>query len=186
MSTPETWCIFDTETTGLIHNDLRPLHRQPRCIEFAAVLIQPDADGVWHEVDFLDFLCDPAPVKITDEITRITGIKPADVVGAPRWADKALEVAQFFDRADGIAGHNLAFDTRQVAMENARSGRVTLWPEKKICTVEGTEHLFGEMGKLSHLFMNLFNAEHPGGHRAVVDVRATARAFAELKRRGEI
>ncbi len=179
------WVIFDTETTGLITNDLRPLRKQPRILEFAAVQVQRDESGEWREIGHMDTLIDPG-VTFDPIITKITGIKPADLVGKPHWSDVAGEVAAFFDRADGYAAHNLSFDRRMIANENARVGRETIWPARAICTVESTEHLGGKALKLSDLHEMFFGEPHTGAHRALDDVRATARVFVELMKRGEI
>lgn len=180
----ETWAIFDTETTGLLANDLRPLSRQPKAIEVAAVLVRQVAPGEWREIDAFETLLNPG-VLIDAVITRVTGLRNADLEGQPRWEGVAAKFQAFIDRADGIAGHNISFDRRIIAMENARIERVTIWPEKVLCTVEVGEALWGKRVKLSDMHTNLFGSPHEGAHRAISDVRATAKCLAELMNRGE-
>ena len=171
--------IFDTETTGLIRSRIIPLTRQPCVIELYACL----CDEAGEIVDELDQIICP-PVAVTQEITNITGITPEMVKGMPPFVavkDRFLSMAM---RADEVVAHNLAFDMGIIDFEFRRLNISMLWPAKKTCTVEMTEHIKGHRLKLSALHEYLFGEPFEGAHRAKVDVNALRRCFFELRKRG--
>ena len=174
--------IFDTETTGLVANSLQGEKHQPRVIEFFAQMVDEESG---QAVEELEFFCDPR-IPLTEEITRITGIKPEDLVGAPRWAEMAGQVSDLIGRADKVVAHNLSYDQFVVEAEMARAGQPVVWPARRVCTVEGTEHLKGHRLNLSALHELLFGEPFAGAHRARVDVQALTRCYLELLKRQEI
>lgn len=183
--------IFDTETTDLVKSELADDKLQPHIIEFFGVLL--DEEG--EIVEQLGLLCDPG-VPITEEITRITGLKAEDVAGQPGFAASAQQVADFFAKAGEAVAHNLAFDRQVVDLEFARlkpekksgskseSSPVMVWPKRMTCTVEETAWLKGHRLSLTALYEHLFGETFAGAHRAQVDVMALARCWIELKKRG--
>lgn len=173
--------IFDTETTALIQNRLVAEANQPRIIEFCGGLYDSEAQLIRE----LDFLCDPG-VPITEEITKITGIKPEDVAGKKRFASHAADVRELIAEADVVVAHNLTYDMAVVNFELGRLQTAVEWPVDLVCTVEGTEHLLGYRLNLSALHQFLFDEPFSGAHRAKVDVTALARCYFELVRRGEL
>ena len=73
---------FDTETTGLIKPNVVELEKQPEIIELYMAKLIFRSDGVIEQIDGIDtFLTPKGP--ISEEITRITGITPLMVKGAP-------------------------------------------------------------------------------------------------------
>lgn len=172
------YLVFDTETTGLITNSVIADKHQPRVIEFFGHII--DRKGkVYRE---LHFVCDPG-VPVTDIITKITGITQEEVRGKPRFKHWANEVVDLIQEADAYVAHNLSFDIDMVTMDLKRADREVEWSGRKICTVEGTEHIKGFRLNLSALHEHLFGAAFPGAHRARVDVEALTRCFVELMKR---
>lgn len=171
--------IFDTETTGLIKNSAQPLAKQPHIIEFSGLLVDTETD---EELGALDFLCDPG-IAITAEITKITGITQAMVKGTKPFADRQKEVDAFFAQANAVAAHNLSYDQSMVEFEVARQGKLFAWPERRICTVEATEHLKGHRLSLAALHELLFGETFADAHRAKNDVAALRRCFIELIKR---
>lgn len=179
--------LFDTETTGLIKNTRMKLAKQPRIIELFAVTLQQTgtgADATFVEVDFIDHLINPG-IPITSEITRITGITGMMLAGKLGFPALAGEIQSYLSRAHRIVAHNLDYDRTMVNIELERVGKSIVWPEL-ICTVEATEHLKGFRLKLNDLHLYLFGEPFEGAHRAETDVRAMARCYMELVRRGVI
>lgn len=174
--------IFDTETTGLTENSLRSLDKQPHIIEFYGCLLDRDTFTVVGE---LDLLIKP-PIKITPEITKITGITNDMVRDAPRFADVAGSISDLLSKADRKVAHNEAFDHQMLLFEFARLDICVPFPKERICTVEQTEHINGYRMKLTDLHEYLFGTPFKGAHRAKVDVEALTRCYVELIKRGEI
>lgn len=178
--------IFDTETTDLVQNTAMPLEKQPKAIEFAALLVDLDAEEEEGcEIDSLEFLCDPG-MALTDEIKKITNISQEMVDGQPKYSEHAERVQAFASRADCVIAHNLAFDMDIINFESQRLGVEFEWPARKVCTVEQTIHLKGFRLNLRALHDLLFGEEFSGAHRAMVDVRALSRCAVELRRQGLI
>src|SRR5208337_2458118 len=90
--------LFDTETTGL------DPATGDRVIEVAALeLINDLPTG-----QFFHALIDPER-EIPEDVTRIHGLRSADVAGKPKFADIAAGLTAFFGDARLIA-HNAPFD----------------------------------------------------------------------------
>ena len=177
------YLIFDTETSGLIKNSLIPIEHQARLIEFFGHIV--DEDGQTHEE--LEFMVDPG-IPISDEITKITGIKPEDVIGKPRFIAEEGRVRAIIGRADAVVAHNLSYDWDIINTELRRCGTAdkVKWPVVRICTVQETEWIKGHRLSLSALHEHLFGEPFAGAHRARVDVAALTRCFLELKQRGDL
>ncbi len=122
----EAFVCVDTETTGLLaHKD--------RVIEIGLVRVE---NG--KEVDRFHTLLNPG-VTLPDIITEITGLTDRDLVGAPKFADIADELASLMDGALFVA-HNADFDFRFVQHEFARIEQ-DFAPER-LCTVKLSRTLF--------------------------------------------
>jgi DNA polymerase III epsilon subunit-like protein len=172
--------IFDTETTDLIKNKLLPLDRQPHIIEFFGLSV--DTEG--NECNSLGHLFDPG-IPIGDVTTRITGIKPEDLRGKPRFSVHAEELKKFIEGHDEVVAHNLSYDKSMVDFEMKRAGLTVEWPEL-ICTVEATEHIKGHRLNLTSLHELLMGEAFSGAHRAEADVRALANCFRALRETGVV
>lgn len=173
--------IFDTETTGLIRNSLIPLERQPKIIEFFGMTI----DENFMEISNFTRLYNPG-FSLDPEIVRITGITDEMLVDVPALnAERFTELKQFIEGHDEVVAHNLRFDRDMISLEMRRAEASLVWP-KQICTVEATIHYKGFRLNLRALHSLLFEEEFAGAHRAEADVRALARCFIELRKRGEV
>jgi DNA polymerase-3 subunit alpha len=172
--------FFDTETTGLLENSLMPIEKQPHITELFMVKFDEHGTelGSFHSL-FLP------PVKLSDEIIKITGITPEMLEGAPAFRDRIAEIMAFMADADCLVAHNLSFDRDMLINEFTRAGGSITFGEL-ICTVEATEHLKGFRLSLSDLHEYLFGEKFEGAHRAEIDVRAMVRCFFELLNRGEL
>src|SRR5687768_9772696 len=85
--------FFDLETTGLDF-------KYDRIIEIAALKLFPDG----HTESFHTRL-NPG-MRISREITAVTGITNEDVARAPAFAEAAQDIETFFEGSD-IAGYNV-------------------------------------------------------------------------------
>jgi DNA polymerase-3 subunit epsilon len=99
-------------------------------------------------------------------------------------------LATSINKASVLVAHNVSFDEKILGAEFLRAGyRNLVESKKRRCTMqEATNYcrLPGTYGfkwpTLAELYMKLFNESLEGAHRALVDVRACARCYFELRR----
>jgi DNA polymerase III alpha subunit (gram-positive type) len=178
---------FDTETTGLIKPNVVELEKQPEIIELYMAKLIFRSDGVFEQIDEIDtFLTPKGP--ISEEITRITGITPLMVKGAPTFGDIFPRIQQFHVGVHAWVAHNCAFDTAMMANEISRIGKIVHmpFPPRKICTVQASMSIEQRRLTLSNLHKELFGEPFEGAHRAKVDVQAMIRCFKKLFEMGMI
>jgi len=169
--------VIDCETTGLVKNRLVPLARQPKVIELFGLTVEEE-----DEVLAFSSLFNPGH-GVDADTTRITGITDNMLAEAESFAEKAQAIKDAIERHDEVVAHNLSFDKTMIDLEMERVGLTIEWPQL-ICTVEATVHLKGHRLNLNALHHFLFDEEFTGAHRAENDVRALARCFKELRKRG--
>jgi len=174
--------LFDTETSGLVDNRTLPLDKQPSIIEWYSCSADLTTGEIISE---LDLLIKP-PRLISDEITRITGLKNADLEDKPMFAAVAPEIRAAIEGAARMAAHNASFDVEMADIEFSRLGQTLAWPRRVICTVEATVHLKGHRLNLQGLHELLFGEQFPHAHRARNDVMALLKCACELHKRGEL
>lgn len=174
--------VFDTETTGLWANTLRTLDKQPKVIEFFGLKLDEETGETLSEYEALINVNE----KLDPKITKITSITDDMLKDAKTFEQLAKDIKEVIEGAEVVVAHNLMFDIQMMNFEFARLGQEIKWPEKKICTVERTEHIHGFRLNLSSLHEYLFGEKFDGAHRAAVDVRALAKCYLELRKRGEI
>lgn len=163
-----TTIVFDTETTGLTLHPHAPITKQPRMIEFGAALL----DDTGQVVETASILINPQE-EITEEITKITGIKTADVADAPTFAQVLPQIKRIFACADTVMAHNLPFDR---AILKGELGRIHCldfpWPERELCTVGLYKDAWGRNPKLLELYAHVLGKPLAQTHRALDDVMA--------------
>ncbi len=192
--------FFDTETTGLV-NDSLPLAAQPYMVQLAAILAEEDGT----ERASFSFIVDPG-VSIPAQATHIHGINDdiATRCGVSTKFAVAL-FARFYMRADTLVAHNIKFDDVIIRAANLRSdspadfGTSLISPLGSACTMELSSPFLalpptpamirsGRTGfkppRLSEAYEFFFGEKLEGAHDALVDVRACARIYFEMKRRG--
>jgi DNA polymerase-3 subunit epsilon len=173
--------VFDTETTGLLLNSAVPIKRQPKVIEVCMIMFDDDGEVVTK----LDELVNPGE-PIDEKITAITSITNNDLKGKPPFKAVSKSVINLIHKADVVVAHNLTFDMSMITNELERCGAKVVWPKRRICTVEQTQHLKGFNLNLGALHEHLFGSPHEGAHRAEADVMALGRCYFELIKRGEM
>lgn len=161
------YIVIDVETTGLRPDD-------DRIIEVAAVKYEND-----RIVDSFHSLINPGR-RIPSNVTKLTGIKNADVAGAPDMDTVAPELSEFIDNLPLVA-HNANFDIKFIANAFKRAGvsKGMLY----IDTLVLARNAFPDMPnhKLSTLINELGLLDHEQEHRAMSDVEATQRLYTACK-----
>jgi len=121
--------LVDIETTGLSFS-------RGRVIEVAAIRIE---DG--SITDSFTSLVDPQ-MELPPYITEITGIKGADLKGAPTFHDVSERLYGIMNEATFVA-HNVRFDYGFLKHEFLRTGRK--FNPKQMCTVKLSKALYPQM-----------------------------------------
>lgn len=174
--------VFDTETTGLIENRTVKEDKQPEIIEFYGCLVNLATGEVLAEIDTLI----KPNGKISDEITKITGITEDMVKDAKPFKEYALAIVDLIKNSPCVIAHNLSFDMEMLEIEMKRCDIALEWPRRKICTVEATVHRKGYRLNLNALHELLCGEPFQGAHRAKVDVMALIECCKALHAEDEI
>ncbi len=164
------YMVVDVETTGL-----SPLH--DRIIEVAVLRIRNQA-----VVDQFHTLINPG-VSLPPDIIRLTGIRPADVMQAPLFADVAPALAKFLGQATLVA-HNASFDYGFVREELRRAG--IAYPCRTLCTMQLARRLIPQQRRYNlGAVVAALGISVEGKHRAFADVEATCQVFLSLLDRAD-
>ncbi len=160
--------VFDTETTGLpLHPDA-PLEKQPKIIELGAALLNREGEVV----ETLSQLIHPGE-DISEEITRITGLKNEDLVGAPPFKDAVPMLRHIFEQAFAVFAHNLPFDRTLLRLDLRRADVLDFpWPQDEYCTIGLHRSIWGRNMKMTELYQHALGKPLPQTHRALDDVMA--------------
>jgi len=164
----ERFVVFDLETTGLNNNP--SMGTMDHITEIGAVKIE---DGKICE-KFTTFVS--CPVKLSAEITRLTGITDDMLVGAPDVKDM---IADFYKFCDGchLVGHNVQFDYKFIRYYGEQENY--LFSQRQYDTLTIAQRVL----RLSNYKLNTI-ADHYGftfnHHRAFDDAFVTAKIFLEL------
>lgn len=186
------YLVFDTETTGLPKNYQAPLDdfdNWPRLVQLAWQFY--DGDGnLWEEENLI---IKPEGFVIPEEAAKIHRISQERALTEGLPLNEVLQkFSEAIKRADFLVGHNIDFDNNIVGSEFLRNSIANQLAEaKKICTMKlGVDicRLPGRMGfkwpNLNELHLCLFQENFSDAHDAMIDVRACARCFFEMKTRG--
>ena len=168
--TERDFVVFDLETTGL--NNTAAGGTMDHIIEIGAVRIH---EGAITE-KFASFVA--CPVKISEEITRLTGIDAGMLVGAPEVGEV---LADFFKFCDGAAlvAHNTQFDIKFVCHYGELEGY--RFEHELYDTLAFSQRVLRlanyKLNTIADYFGFKFNH-----HRAYDDAFVTAKIFIELAR----
>ena len=168
--TAREFVVFDLETTGL--NNTPATGSMDRIIELGAVKIR----GGQIVEKFSTFVA--CPVRLSEEIVKITGITDDMLVGAPEVGDV---LADFYKFTAGCAlvGHNVQFDYKFIRYYGEKEGY--LFDQRQYDTMVMSQRIL----RLPHNRLNDvadyfgFTFHH---HRAFDDAFVTAKVFLELAR----
>ncbi len=182
--------FFDTETTGVPRNYKAPasdLKNWPRLVQIAWLLA--DDDG--GEIESAEYIVKPEGFTIPAEAARIHGISTEMAIRDGLDIKNVLAEALIcLGKVSQLVGHNIDFDEKILGAELLRAGHPNCVETKqRLCTMRSATdycRLPGPYGykwpKLEELHRKLFNQPLDGAHRALVDVRACAKCYFELRR----
>lgn len=184
--------FFDTETTGIPRNPRAPvsdLANWPRLVQLAWVLTATDGT----EVRSAEHIIKPQGFVIPADAVRIHGISTEMAQQTGVELGVALtEIAADLAAAAVLIAHNLQFDEKILGAEFLRLGRCNpLAAKSRLCTMQSSADLCQLPGRygfkwpsLDELHRKLFTRGVEDAHHALADVRACAKCYFELRRRG--
>ena len=184
------YLFFDTETTGIPKNYKAPvsdLKNWPRLVQIAWLV----ADESGNEISSAEHIVKPNGFTIPPDATKVHGISTDIALAQGVEIKFALDViAKEIGAAKSVIAHNIAFDEKILGAEFLRAGYSNHLDEKqRRCTMQSATdfcRLPGPYGfkwpTLNELHKKLFSESFAGAHRALVDVRACAKCYFELKR----
>ena len=184
------YLFFDTETTGIPKNYKAPvsdLNNWPRLVQIAWLV----TDDKGSEIHSAEHIVKPDGFSIPADAAKIHGIT-TDIALERGVAIRAVLDAMVKDieTAQILLAHNMAFDEKILGAELLRAGYPNhVEAKQRRCTMQSTTdfcRLPGPYGfkwpTLNELHLKLFGVSFSGAHRALIDVRACAKCFFELKR----
>ncbi len=157
----QRYCVVDIETNGS-----KPGRSQ--VIEIGAVMVE---DG--KVVDRLESFVECA--YLPEHITKITGIEPEDLIGAPS-RKEALTALRYFMEDAVFVAHNANFDHSFLNASFERFGLGTIG-NPKLCTIDLAKRTFkSERYGLAYLndFLGIENHTH---HRAYSDALSATKVL---------
>ncbi len=154
-----TFAVVDFETNGLSPGD--------RAIEIGL--------SCWRggrEVASFESLLDPG-TGISPFVTRLTGIREADLVGRPTFEEILPDVALLLDGAVLVA-HNLSFDRRVLLSELDRAGVKEHRETPGVCTLRLARRLLPKDDRKNlDALAERFGLTFAARHRALGDAQVT-------------
>jgi DNA polymerase III epsilon subunit-like protein len=165
----------------------------PRLVQIAWTLV----DGSANELRSQAFIIRPDGFEIPLDATRIHGITTATATRVGIEIKHALAAfAEDLAATKILIAHNVQFDGGIVGAEFFRAGRkdnplagknlcCTMRSSTTFCRLPGGRRGY-KWPTLEQLYRILFDASFGSAHNAIADVRACAKCFFELKRRGII
>jgi DNA polymerase-3 subunit epsilon len=186
------YLFFDTETNGKAKNSngaYQDIDNWPRVTQLAfitcdengnlqnsgAFLIKPNGWTIPNEAFFIEN-------NMSTERCEAHGVR----------LETALSIfLEQLNACNFLIAHNMSFDHPVLCAEFIRLGWRSTGKFEKVCTMKTSTDLCkipGARGykwpKLEELHQFLFNEGFDGAHDALNDVKATAKCFFEMKRRG--
>lgn len=185
--------FFDTETNGTPKPRLPLDHpEQPRIVQLAALLCNPDGTEVGHMNVLVKTKWDCYEWDIPEFIVGIHGIckAQADSQGIAL-GDALLQFDTLIERATKVVAHNIDFDRQimEVAYEMVKQPNQLITREH-FCTMRSTTDICRiphgrwtgkfKWPKLVEVHRHFFGESFTDAHDALADVRACARVYFKL------
>jgi len=162
-----TYVVVDVETTG------GSPARGDRIIEVAAVRVERG-----RVTEEFSTLVNPGRT-LSPWISRLTGITPTMLRGAPPFSDVAAQVCEHL-RAGVFVAHNASFDWRFL-VEEMRRARAMMPEGPRLCTLRLARRALPGVRRLGlDSLAQYYGLEVAGRHRACGDAAATARILLRL------
>jgi len=184
--------FFDTETTGLPRNwkaPLTQLNNWPRLVQLAWLLYD-DQENLVSEGNRI---IKPEGFTIPKGATAVHGISTSFALEhGSRLVSVLEDFSLIVNQSNLLVAHNMNFDEKILGAEYLRVGLPTkLFNTPRLCTMETTTdfcQIPGNYGykwpRLAELHQTLFGSDIQDAHDASVDVKACARCYFELLKRG--
>ena len=196
MASTSTDCLFiDTETAGLPTNTHYPvinaLKHWPRVVQVAWERYTIEGEPIESE----SYIVQPEGFDIPEDATDVHGITTERALdeGVPL-EDVLAMLRQGLESSGSLIAHNIEFDGKVLDAEYQRRGTKPnpMWHIPYFCTMRSSRSFCGlkdANGKrkyptLTELHQELFGEEFDDAHDARADVKACARCYFELRRRG--
>jgi DNA polymerase III epsilon subunit-like protein len=153
------------------------------------------ADGYGKEAGGGNLIIKPEAFLIPEAASAIHGITTERAEKEGISLDEALsQFSQAIEKSKIIVAHNISFDEKIVGAEFLRKDiKHNFFDRPQICTMISSRdfcQIAGGYGykwpKLMELHEKLFNSGFDDAHDAMADVRACAKCFFELVKRGVI
>ena len=188
------YIFFDTETNGLPKNynaQSTDVNNWPQIIQIAWAMYDENEKIVREENYLIDV---PFDFEMNEKAQEIHGFSKDTITKYGICIESAMKrFAQACSQSSIIIAHNMNFDSNIVLCEMERlelkNEMITFENVVKFCTMEeskefvGIKNSFGyKWPKLQELHEKLFNEGFDNAHDAMVDIRATAKCYFELKR----
>ena len=175
MNKSDRIVVYDTETTGLTLHPHAPIEKQPKIIEFGAVVLEQG-----EAVEEHSFIINPGE-RISEEIIKITGITNDDLHGKLPFQEYIPRMGEIFGSCSGVMAHNLPFDKAMLMNDLKRCGAWDgfPWPERETCTVGLYKEQWGRNPKLLELYEDVMGKPLAQTHRALDDVKALVEIILE-------
>ncbi len=186
--------FFDTETTGFIRKLPDNDPQQPHLVQLAALLVSDDGTDLGN----MNVLVRPDGWTIPDVVANIHGVTTARALADGLTIATVMDLFHgLYERADTLIAHNLDFDCSVMRVVYARHNITPpVRSLAKFCTMKTTTPILQlpkkrgsgfKWPKLQELHKFLFGGEEfADAHDALVDIRATAKCYFELKRQNLI
>lgn len=172
--------FFDTETTDLVENRIRPLNLQPEIIELY-IAVAGENGTIFEE---LETLVKPRlPVK--PEQIKHTPVDQEMVKNAPSFPQVSARLRTLIESCDRMVAQNAQYDRDMVEIEFARLGETVRWP-RMICTIEQSSIITGRRMNLTNLHIHFFGTGFKEAHRAKPDTEALMRIYYRMVEEGYI
>lgn len=162
--------FLDFETTGFSKTS-------DRVIEIGAIKYRNKKEIARFEV-----LVDPQK-PLPEKITEITGIKPQDLKGKPKFRDVSEKFLDFL-RGSLIVAHNASFDMGFLKAESSRAGVECNY--LSCCTVKMAKELTSLKSRKLDALAQHYGLQFEARHRSVGDALVTAQAFFAMIRDSNI
>lgn len=173
--------FFDTETTGLIKEDLPSEHpSQPHMVELSAILCESDGTKR-HSIDMI---VRPNGFEIPQVVVDIHGIDTALAlrVGVPLHVvlNSFLALLEISDR---LIAHNIDFDRKIMKAALHRTpgfDPLLIDSREHLCTMKEAQKVTGRRQKLRDLYKHFTGKEPPAQHSSMGDCIAVREVYHHL------
>jgi len=195
MEKENLYLFFDTETTGLPNNWGAPTsdaENWPRMVQLAYLFCEEGG----HVISMGNFIMKPDGYKIPEGASKVHGITTEIAEKRGVLVHGVLKnLNSLIWMATHLVAHNIDFDKKIVGAEFLRAKmRDVILTRELICTMKSSTdfcEIPGMRGgykwpKLVELHTKLFDKGFEDAHDAFADIKATAKCFWELKKRGII